>query len=30
MKHNSELVDAFSYQQIDFSLTRFGLDEEMI
>lgn len=26
----SELVDAFSYQQVDFSLVRFGFDEEMI
>lgn len=26
----SELVDAFSYQQVDFSLVSFGFDEEMI
>lgn len=26
----SGLTDAFSYQQVDFSLTRFGFDEEMI
>lgn len=26
----SMLVDAFSYQQVDFSLVRFGFDEEMI
>jgi len=25
-----DLVDAFSYQQVDFSLTEFGFDEEMI
>jgi len=28
--NQSELTDAFSYQQVDFSLKQFGFDEEMI